>query len=247
MVRNPILTIPRKQLTSDRGLSPRNVPTGLSCAPFTLTCGSDQPQKEMQLIAGFVGVKQEADTGRLEPAIGWAVLEEDECSRVFTLLASDAVPNETQQKDAKPRTELESYQRYAPLGHTGIPKECVRLMERYQNGQIFFGNSPHPWLLKRLSDVALRPVSSDKFRMFSPAVHFMDLSDGRAIAYVSFSLNEFERSEWWVIVGKPDGQEFHQDSVRVIAKGFLQFLQRLTEAEGWYYFDDPHFEPDIVL
>ena len=246
-VRNPILATPRKQLTSDRGLSPRNVPTGLSCAPFTLTCGSDQPHKELELLAGFVGVTQEADTGRLEPEIGWAVLEEDESARVFTKLTSAAVPDETQPEEAKPRTELESYKRYALIEDTGMPKECVQLMERYEHGQVFYGNTPHPWLLKPLSDLTRRQVSSDKFQMFAPAVHFMDLADGRAIAYVAFSLNRFERSDWWIIVGKPVGQDFHQDSVRVIAKGFVQFLQRLTEAGGGYYFDEPHFQPDVVL
>lgn len=120
-------------------------------------------------------------------------------------------------------------------------------MERYEHGQVFFGNTSHRWSLKPLSDLTLRQVSSDKFRSFAPAVHFMDLLDGRAVAYVSFALNRFERSDWWIIVGKPDGQEFHRDSVTVIAKGFTQFLQRLTDANGRYYFDDPNFRPDIVV
>lgn len=187
----------------------------------------------MELIAGFVGVKQETDTGRLEPEIGWEVVEEDELSRAFTMLDSVTVPGEPQQEEATPRTRLESAQKYALIENTGMPKECVRLMDRYENGQVFFSNTPHPWLLKPLSELSLRQVSSDKFRMLAPAVHFMDLADGRAIAYVAFSLNRFERSDWWIIVGQPDGQEFHPNSVRVVANGFSQFLQRLTEAEGY--------------
>ncbi len=246
-IRNPILTIPRTQLTSDCGLSPRKVPTGLSSAPFTLRCGGDPPQKAMELIAGFVGVKQEPDTGRLEPAIGWAVVEEDESSRVFTILASAAVPDEAQQKESTSRTELERYKTCAPLGDPGMPKECVRLMDRYENGQVFFSDTPHPWVLKPLSALSLRQVSSDKFRMCTPAVHFMDLVDGRAIAYVAFSLNRFERSDWLILVGQPDGPAFQCDSVRVIAKGFSQFLRRLTEADGAYYFDAPQFQPEVWL
>jgi hypothetical protein len=116
------------------------------------------------------------------------------------MLDSVTVPGEPQQEEATPRTRLESAQKYALIENTGMPKECVRLMDRYENGQVFFSNTPHPWLLKPLSELSLRQVSSDKFRMFAPAVHFMDLADGRAIAYVAFSLNRFERSDWWIIV-----------------------------------------------
>jgi hypothetical protein len=46
---------------------------------------------------------------------------------------------------------------------------------------------------------------------------------------------------WWIILGTPDGQEFQRDSVRVIAKGFVEFMTRLVNEEGRYYFDDPGF------
>ena len=68
-----------------------------------------------------------------------------------------------------------------------------------------------------------------------------------SLAYVSFSLNKFERSDWWVVVGRSDGQEFQRGSVMVIARGFLQFFQRLLDADGRYYFDEPDFQPDVVL
>lgn len=245
-VRNPILEIPRAHLISERGLSPKRVPTGLSRAPF-LVKSPGQPGKEMELIAGFIGVKQEANTGQLEPEIGWAVLEQDETSRVFTLLASVATPSAPPQKETTPCTEQERHKRYASVEDTGMPKECVRLMNTYEDGQVFYGTTRHPWSLKPLADLTLRQASSARVQIFSPAVHFMDLADGRAIAYVSFSLNRFERSDWWVLVGKPDGQEFEHGSVTVIAKGFLQLLQRLTAAEGRYYFDDPEFQPDVML
>ncbi|NGZ11945.1 MAG: DUF4419 domain-containing protein [Nitrospira sp. LK70] len=246
-VRNPILTIPRKQLTSDRGLSPKNVPTGLSCAPFTLKFDSDRPPKQMELIAGFIGVKQEVDTGQLEPEIGWAVLEEDESSRAFTLLASATRKEKTKQEDATTCMAEHSYGKYAGIVDSEMPEEFVRLMHTYKNGQIFYSSTSHPWVLKSRSNLAPRQVWSSNFRIVSPAVHFMDLADGRAIAYVSFALKRFKRPSWWIIVGKPDAQTFHLDSVMVIAEGFLQFLQRLTEANGSYYFDDPCFQPDVVL
>ncbi len=246
-VRNPILAIPRAQLTSEGGLSPRRLPTGLSRASFTMTDASTLVTKEMELVAGFIGVKQHADTGKLEPDIGCGVLEEDEYSRLLTKLSSDTLQVERRRKASEVVTEAKRDERYGEMSWVGMPKECVQLMERYDHGQVFFGNTPHPWSLKQLSGLTLLRVSSIKVQIVQPAVHFMDLADGRAIAYVSFSLNKFERSDWWIVVGRPEGQEFRQDSVTVIAKGFLQFLQRLMDAEGRYYFDDPDFQPDVML
>lgn len=64
----------------------------------------------------------------------------------------------------------------------------------------------------------------------------MDLADGRGIAYLLFKLNETEPTAWGRVVGKSDGQRF--DRVTVIAKGFLPFLQRLTQEESVTIFDD---------
>ena len=245
-VRNPILAIPRKQLTSDRGLSPREVPTGLSRAPFIIKSPSQQG-KEMELIAGFIGVKQESKTGQLEPEIGWAVLEQDETSQVFTLLISAAAPGQPPQKEAMPRTEQESQKRYALIEDMGMPKECLRLMNTYENGQLFYGNTSHPWELRPLSDLTPRKIWSGNVQIYAPAVHFMNLIDGRAIAYVRFAPHQHEPHSWWITVGQPDGQQFVPNSVAVIAQGFLSFMQRVTAAEGRYYFDDPTFQPDVML
>src|SRR5690348_12694018 len=66
-VRNPVLNVRREQLTSTSGLSPTSVPTGLSRAPFIVKWASGQ--QEMELIAGFIGVKQDVKTGQIEPEI----------------------------------------------------------------------------------------------------------------------------------------------------------------------------------
>lgn len=247
IIRNSILDTPREQLTTQDGLSMGRVPTGLSRAPFTIRSSPGQPGKEMELIAGFIGVKQESKTGQLEPEIGWAVLEEDESSQVFTLLTAAAAPGESSQREATLPTEQERRKRYALIEDMGMPKECVRLMNSYANGQVFYGNSSHPWVLKRLLDLTPRQIWSSNVQIYAPAVHFMDLIDGRGIAYVRFAPPQNQRPAWWITVGQPDGQQFVQNSVTIIAQGFLSFLQRLTEAEGHYYFDEPHFQPEIVL
>jgi hypothetical protein len=102
-------------------------------------------------------------------------------------------------------------------------------------------------LLKLPSELTQRKVLSDNFHIFMPAVHFMDLAEGRAIAYVPFSLNKFERSDWWIVVGTSEDEEFRQGNVSVIAKGFLQFFKQIMDADGRCYFDEPDFQPDVVL
>jgi hypothetical protein len=238
-VRNPILDIPREALTSECGLSLRRLPTGLSCAPFKLKIGLNHPPKEMELTAGFIGVKQDATTGELEPEIGWAVLEQDCYAQALARVVAAASTGPT---TAGPQSK--NQMRFPELISGGVPKECIRLMERFEHGGQLFAQTRHPWSVRPISDLTLRHVSIPESRISEPAVHFMDLQDGRAVAYL---YGQNATQHWWVIIGKPDGQEFHHDSVRVIAKGFLQFLQRLTEADGSYYFDAPDFLPEVVL
>ena len=86
----------------------------------------------MELIAGFVGVKQDAETGRLEPQIGWAVVEEDEYSQMLTRLGSPVADEQI-----KERTMCERHSQF-PQSIWGVPKEFIQLMDRFENGQQFF-------------------------------------------------------------------------------------------------------------
>ncbi len=242
-IRNPILATPREKLTERDGLSSAVIPTGLSRAPFTLKSASTDASKELELIAGFLGVRQQADSGQLEPEIGWAVVEPELFSQVMNKLVRAGAKNSTSKSLVIDRQD----RRLRDLLSVGIPKEMVQLMDRFSEGQVFYAQTPHAWLLKPLSELTQREVVSDNFHIFMPAVHFMDLTDGRAIAYVSFAPNKFERSNWWIVVGTPEGEAFCQGSVTVIARGFLQFFQRIMDIDGRYYFDEPGFQPDVVL
>ncbi len=243
-IRNPILAIPRESLTEEDGLSPRKIPVGLSRAPFTLKLASTDKSQEFELVAGFLGVTQHKDSGGLEPEIGWAVVEPEAFTQALNKLTRAGVGDRTTKRLMDNHQE---HHRLRELLDVGIPKELVQLMDRFVEGQVFYEETSHAWLLKLPSELIQRKVVSDNFHIVMPAVHFMDLADGRAIAYVSFSLKKFERSDWWIIVGRPEGEEFRQGSVTVIAKGFLQFFKRIMDADGRYYFDDPGFEPDVAL
>lgn len=242
-IRNPILAIPRENLTEEDGLSSAKVPTGLSRAPFVLKSASADDSMELELVAGFLGVKQQADGGQLEPEIGWAVVEPDAFTQVLNKFAAAGARDAT----SKPQVTDPQDHPLRQLIDVGIPKELVQLMDRFAEGQVFYEERPHAWLLKLPPELTQREVLSDNFHIYMPAVHFMDLADGRAIAYVSFAPNKFERSYWWIVVGTPEGEAFRQGSVTVIAKGFLQFFQRLLDADGRYYFDEPDFQPDVAL
>ena len=166
-------------------------------------------------------------------------MEEDVYSQLLTRLGSSAANEKTNE-----RTMRERHTRFPQSIWGGVPKEFIQLMDRFENGQQFFGDTTHPWDLKPISDLTLRQVSIAECQMSEPAVHFMDLSDGRAVGYV-YAQNQ--TPHWWIILGTPDGQEFQRDSVTVIAKGFVEFMTRLVNEEGRYYFDDPGFRLDASL
>ena len=55
------------------GPTTEKFPSGLACAPFCWQYFDDSYQ--MEFLGGFIGIKQEAETLRLKPEIGWAVRE----------------------------------------------------------------------------------------------------------------------------------------------------------------------------
>lgn len=48
------------------------------------------------------------------------------------------------------------------------------------------------------------------------------------------------------LVGRLEGAAIQADSVRVIAKGMTEFLDRVVREEGRYYFDAPSFESESL-
>jgi hypothetical protein len=79
---DPDRTVGRRRMSSagDPGyLVEAQFPSGLAGAPFTWDERDRNGQRihrwDMELLGGFVGVTQEAETLRLRPEIGWAVRE----------------------------------------------------------------------------------------------------------------------------------------------------------------------------
>lgn len=103
------------------------IPVGLSIAPFKWSyLGSIFP---MELLGGFVGVAQDADTLALRPAIGWAVRDADASAR-------QATPEEPQPRalwfDAHSRGAALLVGR-AALGDTVTQAEVMGLARRLKD------------------------------------------------------------------------------------------------------------------
>ncbi|WP_190465768.1 hypothetical protein [Planktothrix sp. FACHB-1355] len=138
-----------------------------------------------------------------------------------------------------------------------MPGELIQLLERF-NEATLFANTEHSWRVRSIQDYLLYIM----YRPYKYATAFIDLNDGRCIAYadVSRSTGNWEDgtykdySEWWIIVGelmpfmdstfKKEYKLLKPESAAVIAKGIPQLFERIIEAEGRYYFDAPDFIPD---
>ena len=239
-VRNPILDIPRTQLTIEDGVSSGLIPAGLSRAPFTMSSASIEESRELEIVAGFVGVRQQADGGRLEPEIGWAVVEPDQFTQALNRFARMGATDAT----SKSLVTAQQDQRLRELLRASIPKELVQLMDRFAEGQVFYGQTPHAWTLRSATEITPRSLSTAGSPM---ALHFMDLADGRVVAYTTVDGKNWAAREARVVVGQLEGEAIDTDSVRVIAKGLAEFLDHVVREEGRYYFDQPSVDSERLL
>ena len=78
-------------------------------------------------------------------------------------------------------------------------------------------------------------------------VHFLDLADGHVVAYTTVRAKDGWERKGRILVGQLEGLAIQADSVRDLAKGFTEFLDRLVREEGRYYFDDPSFELETLF
>ncbi|MBN3907274.1 MAG: DUF4419 domain-containing protein [Nostoc sp. NMS1] len=64
-----------------RGISADSLPLGISQAPFRLQMAGEK-EYSLELLAGFIGVRQDSQSQTLQPEIGWAVRE---CNNDFAI------------------------------------------------------------------------------------------------------------------------------------------------------------------
>jgi Domain of unknown function (DUF4419) len=246
-VKNPVLSVPRHELTADHGIEPRWLPRGLSRVPVALETGTAETR--LELMAGFIGVKfDRRKDERLEPEIGWGVRETE---KLPELLAEIKHEHPTQPAFAGPDSDDLRYL------CRRIPHELFRLMEQFDGATLYAGTD-HSWRIRRSNDYESCCLLG---RPNSQMILFIDLADGRILSCL-----DHERSiktpdgklswmeELWVVVGRPEkyfDEIFKTEAIglksseaQVVAKGLEQFFERILKAGGRYFFDEPGFTPE---
>ena len=245
--KNPILSIPRNEITIDDGIRLQSLPLGLSETTFTLEKGKQE--KELELIGGFIRVTQDSDNKCLKPEIGWGVREKDNLSKLINLLAS------------KHQTKLSPD--WSKKHHfIELPKDIIQLAEKI-SGVTLYPDTNNIWYIKTPEEY--KPCKLSKYNQYFTS--FVELKDNRYLAYslIDRTFGKWYKddyktwSELWIIVGrnkikKSEDNLFGQDTTvlipeetKLIAKGIPQLLERIIAVEGKYYFDDPSFTSDERL
>ncbi|HYF63739.1 MAG TPA: DUF4419 domain-containing protein [Herpetosiphonaceae bacterium] len=223
-------------LVVDDGLKPEDFPSGLSQVPFTLRRATESgvDERGMRLAAGFLGARADR-SGALRPEIGWAICEPSRLESMFDRIIRE-------HRTAPPRDRVSS----GVLPQS--PKEIFQMLDRFDGATLFAGTE-HPWVIRpsrHYVSYSFRPSGAPD------AARFIDLPDGRCLAYI----HAWKHEEWWVVVGRGVLRQtmwcgiqtaLPPDETVVAARGIEQFFARVFAAEGRYYFDDPAFLPDATL
>ncbi len=244
--KNTILEKPREELTIANGIPARMFPNGISQASFTLN--TLQRESQLELVAGFIGVAQNQQTGCLHPEIGWGVRKQDSFVGVLNQL----------EKEHQLNLPFDKYIQKRPF--FGIPAELTQILERFDGGTLF-ADTEYPWNIKPLKNyIRCKIKIAETNKSFTI---FINLKDNRCIAFGSvrrkignFGDKDYQTwYEWRIIVGKPvlveDKGLFQEktwilkpESTKVIAKRIPQLFERIIQAEGKYYFDEEDFIAD---
>jgi hypothetical protein len=240
--RNPVLSIPRQDLTVEHGITPSQLPRGLSQVPVTLETNASE--QELELRAGFIGVRLDRQKDeRIEPEIGWGVCEAPKLAGLLTRIQRE---HQTEPAFVHPDPKNWGYE-------PQFPHELLSLLDQFDGG-ILYGDTNHSWRIRTNSEYDACTLRGLNLKF----TRFIDLADGRCIL-----CNVFTRSpqhpdgsygppedQLWIIVGKPEpylnraNEEaigLKRSEVKVIAKGLEQFFERILRAEGQYFFDQSDF------
>lgn len=252
LVRNPILSIDRVNLTVENGITPSSLPLGLSQVPIKLKTADGE--NSLELIAGFIGVHQAKD-GTLHPEIGWAVVNPDPFTQVLNKIqahSTQQVPINWHELSFDDGIISENIPPDSiPEEYFSIPKEYFQLFDRF-NGSTLYANSGHSWKFANYhSGHVYTTYRIDVLKYCGPAIHLADLEDGRCIIYLEHSSYGLGYKRW-VILGTPtkssepappEAVQFKLENILVLTENIRHLFERIFESEGSYYFDDPDFVP----
>lgn len=228
-IRNPILSIDRSQLTVKDGISLASLPSGIS--QVTVKLVENKTQHPLELQSGFMGVSQNLDSGVLQPEIGWWVCQGTSFAELLDRI----------EREHEVQTPID----WSEFRGDTIPKEIMQLRDRF-DGAILYPNFDRSWEIVKHGDVRTYFVP-DLDVVIPEAEHFINLIDGRCIAYTY----QWRIGRCWIVVGQPiscpnSSSNWQLENIKIIATSIPQLLDRIFQAEGRYYFDDSDFVPDEI-
>ena len=245
-LRNPILSLPRRKLRVENGITPSRLPRGLSRVPATMETLT--MENEIELLAGFIGVKlNRQQDAQLEPEIGWGIREAEKLPRLFNQIKLE---HQTEAAFVLPDPN--------DFGlNPEFPNELYRMLAEF-DGATLYPDTDHPWRIRPSSDYDQCNLRGLNLGM----TRFIDLADGRCISYTLISRVTTmtdgtagrRQEQLWLVVGKPEKHfdlrskaqilELKRSEVKVIAKGLEQLFERILRADGRYFFDEMDFVPE---
>jgi hypothetical protein len=227
-------------------LSFKALPTGISMAPFRL-----EDRREVgpvrkdarELVAGFVGVTQDHATHALRPEIGWGMREGDRFAMVLSdLAAGKGMEGPVDWRKTGDRMDM-----------LGLPADLVQVLDVFDGG-LLFPQARRPLRMLRLASWKEAASSGSSHE---DVILFASLSDGRHLGYrhawnpVDWHSGVWNAEAWdpeaWdvVITSRNRNPETEKDApargVRVIARSIRELFERMYDAEGECYFDEPEF------
>ncbi len=237
-VRNPLLAMDRCELpnTADResqdlffpkvdGIAPRRIPLGLSMVPIAFKVANTGKEYPLDLVAGFIGVSQDAQHLTLQPELGWMLrLGEDRWSNLLDRIQQEHLTS-------------------APIDWTDLyinemPKDLMQMLDRF-DGATLYANSGHSWQIvpcQEWGDCRMVPDEYLPYVAGSFAIPFITLDDGRSIA---FNFSHRSGNCWFLLCRVVVDEECGNPVV--IAKSAVELVDRIFAADGAYYFDEPKF------
>ena len=181
-------------------------------------------------MAGFIGVTQDPATGALRPEIGWGMREGDR----FAMILSDLAAGKGMNGPVDWRQKRGRHD-----GHIEMPADLIQVLDVFDGG-LLFPRARRP--------LRMLPYASWKHAgrgPFEDVILFASLSDGRHLGYRQ--ARDASITDGWDVVVTPRNwnveteKEMAVGGVRVIARSIRELFERLYDAEGECYFDEPDF------
>jgi hypothetical protein len=225
-VRNPLLGDAEARVSTDA------LPGGVSLVPFRCRWAGRSEDEAMELLGGFVGVTQDADTLALRPKLGWAVRRAPELDRSFAGLSSlDRDPPLDGADFDRCIEGLVSGKGEGARGRVELPGDFLLFYKTCNGARLLGGAYRFRGLeeAERVDGLRTEPPADRDERWGAwdtgPWVRFCDLADG---SFLALELGHTYEKGWKVARGGPPGASGTGTSP-IVAWSFGELWGRVLE------------------